>query len=452
MKKLSEIRAIQYLGSKLNVKEDISKIISQIATEGCTIVDGFAGTGVIGNRLKKEYKIISNDVQKYSYLINRVLLSKNLRETATNFSIKDDLLVSPFYLSNKEYLINIFKKQLNIENEIINNSDIELLSQIVSSQLYYDGSNFEKGRFPKFDYVYDNVINNFSLENIKLAKENSKYSSLFTLYYLNGYFSLSQCIEIDSLRHAISKIKDEDKQNFALFLLLHAVSEVTCSVGKQFAQPLKLLDNQGKVKKSSAEKCLRDWNLKVSDEMNDLHMRILEQEANSVFDNEIYNLEIGDLIDNISERKNLVYYLDPPYTIDHYSRFYHILEVLIDYDYPELERKMIRGRVRVLNGRYPVGRFQSPLSIPSKAKVEFDSIFKKIASSGALLVLSYSDAEAGGRRRVVNRLELQELLAKYFNTVEAFEINHDYRKLNKEELNVTSEFTRELIFVGANYG
>ena len=27
-------------------------------------------------------------------------------------------------------------------------------------------------------------------------------------------------------------------------------------------------------------------------------------------------------------------YIDPPYTNAHYSRFYHILETLVDYDYP----------------------------------------------------------------------------------------------------------------------
>ncbi len=71
------MRTIQYLGSKLNVKSEISKIIDTIANEDTVIVDAFAGTGVIANELKVERKIISNDVQKYSYFINKVRLQQS---------------------------------------------------------------------------------------------------------------------------------------------------------------------------------------------------------------------------------------------------------------------------------------------------------------------------------------------------------------------------------------
>ncbi len=446
------MRAIQYLGSKLNVKDEISKIIQDVSNGRSIIVDAFAGTGIIGNELKNKYTIISNDIQKYSCMINKVLLSSNLMEVATAFSVKRDILENIYYKSNKEKLCNIFSEQLKKEQEIIDNSDLELLSFFTSSQLYYDGSNYRRGYNSEFDKTYNNVLSLFNKRNIDNLRKDPDVYMLFTLYYLNGYFSLSQCIQIDSVRFAIRKFKNEAVREYALFLLLHAVSEITCSVGKQFAQPIKLREKNLKLKETAAKRCLRDCKLNIFDKMTALHQRVLVNGMNGLYENIVYNLNINDLLTKLQYKSGLVYYLDPPYTIDHYSRFYHVLEVLIDYDYPELEKKKLQGVERVLNGRYPLGRFQSPLSVPSKAKNEFNKIFQRIAESKSTIVLSYSDAVDAGRSRVVSKNELLSLLNKHFKTVDVYEINHEYRKLNKDELNVTEKFTRELVFVGENYG
>lgn len=275
---------------------------------------------------------------------------------------------------------------------------------------------------------------------------------LFSLYYLNGYFSLFQCNVIDSVRYAIDKIDKEEKKQYLLFLLLHAISEVTCSVGKQFAQPLKLKDKNLKIKELSAKRCIRDWKLDIIEKMESMHKKFSKEIKIGLYMNEVYNLEIDSLLSILKEQKGLIYYLDPPYTIEHYSRFYHVLEVLVDYNYPKLEKKFIKGKEYLLNGRYPINRFQSPLSIISKAKEQFERIFKTISESEAKLVLSYSDAENEGRSRVVTRNDLIKLLEKYFKKVEIYEIEHNYKKLNKDELNIVEKSTRELIFIGENNG
>lgn len=76
---------------------------------------------------------------------------------------------------------------------------------------------------------------------------------MFSLYYSNSYFSVEQCIEIDSLRKAIDDLSDEklqssDDKKVLLVCLLHAVSECVSSVGKNFAQPIKVIDGKGKIK------------------------------------------------------------------------------------------------------------------------------------------------------------------------------------------------------------
>lgn len=446
------MRAIQYLGSKLNVKNEIAMIIKNISISNNIIVDAFAGTGVIGNELKFDYKIISNDIQKYSNLINKILLSSTINKTIMEVSIKNDILENESYKKNISYLSNIFKEQLEKEREIIKNNNFELLAEFISSQLFYDGTNYIKGINLEFDKVYENVLKFFNIKNIEQIKKNREYYMLFSLYYLNGYFSLFQCNVIDSVRYAIDKIDNEEKKQYLLFLLLHAISEVTCSVGKQFAQPLKLKDKNLKIKELSAKRCIRDWKLDIIEKMENMHEKFSKEIKVGLYINEVYNLEIDSLLFMLKEKKGLIYYLDPPYTIEHYSRFYHVLEVLVDYNYPKLEKRIIKGREQLLNGRYPINRFQSPLSIISKAKEQFERMFKSISESESKLVLSYSDAENEGRSRVVTRNDLIKLLEKYFKKVEIYEIEHNYKKLNKDELNIAEKSTRELIFIGENNG
>jgi hypothetical protein len=81
-------------------------------------------------------------------------------------------------------------------------------------------------------------------------------------------------------------------------------------------------------------------------------------------------------------------YMDPPYTADHYSRFYHVLEVLAAYDYPPLARG---ADGRVVRGRYPVieRRFQSPFCVRRSVEAEFDRVIRGAAATGAKLVISY---------------------------------------------------------------
>ncbi len=83
-----------------------------------------------------------------------------------------------------------------------------------------------------------------------------------------------------------------------------------------------------------------------------------------------------------------VVYIDPPYTADHYSRFYHLLEVVTDYDYPALEVR----RNRVTKGRYPVGerRHHSAFCRRETVEGEFRDVLRSCSRAGAAAVVSYS--------------------------------------------------------------
>jgi len=91
---------MNYIGSKLKlsswIKEEITK---KISLKGKVFCDLFAGTGIIARCFKKEVKkIIANDIEYYSYVLNRNYIGnhKNLKEKfevieyLNNLPLRDD--------------------------------------------------------------------------------------------------------------------------------------------------------------------------------------------------------------------------------------------------------------------------------------------------------------------------------------------------------------------------
>lgn len=72
---------MNYIGSKLRLLGFLENSIKSIIGEGeHTLCDLFSGTGIVGAHFKKlGYKIISNDLQYYSYVINKHLIGNNNR-------------------------------------------------------------------------------------------------------------------------------------------------------------------------------------------------------------------------------------------------------------------------------------------------------------------------------------------------------------------------------------
>jgi len=64
---------MNYIGSKFSLLYFLEESISKVVDKNCnTFCDLFAGTGIVGSYFKKRgYKIIANDIQYYSYVLNR---------------------------------------------------------------------------------------------------------------------------------------------------------------------------------------------------------------------------------------------------------------------------------------------------------------------------------------------------------------------------------------------
>ena len=129
-------------------------------------------------------------------------------------------------------------------------------------------------------------------------------------------------------------------------------------------------------------------------------------------------------------------YLDPPYSKLQYSRYYHLLNVLVDYDYPPVERI----------GRYPPKdrRFSSRFEYqPGVAEREFERYFRACAEAKLDLFMSY------GERGFVPIPRLITLMRQYFRSVHVFSelLRHHSQGV---PLPSTGRRVREFVLVGTN--
>lgn len=86
-------------------------------------------------------------------------------------------------------------------------------------------------------------------------------------------------------------------------------------------------------------------------------------------------------------------YADPPYCFVHYSRFYHVMETVVRYDYPKVRYK----------GRYRTDRYQSEYCIKTQVENAFSQMFEGIRTKKSDMILSYTNSET-------NTIEFSKLL------------------------------------------
>ena len=196
--------------------------------------------------------------------------------------------------------------------------------------------------------------------------------TLFQKTYANTYFTNSQCAEIDSIRGAVENISSPRKELY-LTLLMSAMCYASNTAG-HFAEFFdKASLNPRSVQELFFQKC---DNACV---------------APNRFRNVVFNRDYKDFFEegehglgNVIKNSNLIY-LDPPYSSAQYSRFYHLLETLVKYDYPDVEFK----------GLYRKDRHFSDFCRKSSAQGELKSALRECSKlCKEFFILSYVDSKS----------------------------------------------------------
>lgn len=328
---------IKYMGSKKPIIEFVTKKILEIHRPEKPVCDLFAGSCSISAALRKKFNFISNDIQEYSSILAQTYFS--------DFS-------------------NIYY------NEVL--ASIEVSASIHAHSLL---TNFEP---LAVDFSKINTLREFHEIEEKQRSliyqvfiQNEYY--LFSKYYSGTYWSFEQCVWIDSIRKVADQYKNTNLYYAIIASLMYAMSYTTQSTG-HFAQY-----RDGRTISSMKDILIyRQKNLFTL--FKKKFIELIKTLNNSLKELKTTTLDYIESLKTIPE--NSTVYADPPYAFVHYSRFYHALETLIKYDYPELEFK----------GRYRKDRHQSPFSIKTKALNAFTDLFDGTTAKNSSLILSYSDA------------------------------------------------------------
>ena len=364
---------ISYMGTKKELAPAVSEVIQQ--AQSGILLDAFAGMCSVGEQVASERQIWSNDIQVFASEIARAL-----------FTSRDEP-PSAIHAANLHY--DCFELHRLA------------LSKICRSPLAIEMAMVEVSSFRAFQ-KHSALLSKCLAADAHLLRP--KQNNLFTKTYANTYFGLQQAIDADAIIKSMSRSAADgrislDQKRWLTIALGRALLKVANSTG-HFAQYLKPKSRSFKRYQTLRRRSLwAEWLFSIGE---------LQAIGTSEWrmDNRVFNEDSLLLLPKLrrSRTRPAVVYADPPYTDDQYSRYYHLLDTLVLYDYPEVTGV----------GLYRAQRFSTPFSLKSKTVAAFESLVRTCASMDADLVLSYPNNglmhEVGAEPRVI--------LKKHYRKVE----------------------------------
>lgn len=428
-------RPIQYMGSKVRMLDFIRETMDQVGTGagGGRTVDLFSGSGVVAAELGRTRPVVAVDVQEYA----RVVASALLRPARLRADGIEALAAAARERAEAEWLQPLLEYERRA-HERADRGDAEQLCEIV-----------EKGSMAAHEL--GEGPGEGALEELLDASGGRAADGHLTLtrHYGGVFFGYAQALLLDCLT-AVVRAGPASDRDTGLAAILGAASECVTSVGSHFAQPLRPRDRQQRPKlaalRAAAQRRRRD---PIS-----IFARLLRCYAGlsgSPFGGEALQSDYRAFLAD-EEGPVSAIYADPPYTRDHYSRFYHVLETIARGDEPDVSTVTIGNRTLLSRGLYRVDRHQSPFCIRSQAPRAFTELFAGARGLESPLVLSYSPYSSGTAARPEPRLltieALVELASAHFGEVTVKSAGRfSHSRFNSSRLNGEIETEAETLLV-----
>lgn len=421
----ASFRPIHYLGSKARLLDVIEQTLDELAP-AAPVCDLFSGSAVVAARLARRRDVVAVDIQEYA----RVLASALLR---------------PARVSASEVLARA--RELSGCIAVADLSAHEAACLVQAADGRPDGlcDLLERGSIvasTEADAAPSSRLAELLRRGHEAVSEGS--DTVLTRYYGGVYFSYAQARALDGLATAVRELP-QDERDTALAALLGTASDVVTSVGNHFAQPVRPRTADGRPKPAAMAAVMRRRGLGVAVLFATRLQHYAELRRPAGHGTAI-RADYRDAIKSLPDVAAI--YADPPYTRDHYSRFYHVLETMAIGDEPVLSRVTIGGRTHLSRGLYRAERHQSPFCIKSKAPQAFSALFEQVAGLGLPLVLSYSPYAIGDHPRLMTIAQIEALAAEHFDDIEirsAGRVAHS--KLNAEHLNSDVSYEAEVLVV-----
>jgi len=437
---ISSFRSLHYLGSKLRMLEFIKSVADKEDPAQGAICDLFSGSGSVSHYFSNSRRIVSVDIQEYSKVICESLLNPCTDKEILRYGKK--IRLSPVIREIEKAIYPLMSYEKNVI-ELGENGNLEPLCNFLENcSLYAAIDTVSENSSSALKAALNNSIELFNQSNLN--------TPLAIQYFGGVYYSFKQAADIDVILHEIRNAPLKYK-NTLMAALLSTASDVVNTVGKQFAQPIRPRKKNGDPKPKLIQQLAKDRSLDVFDKFQEWLEKYINQKP-FVTGHEVYCMDYSSALDLVPDDVTIIY-ADPPYTRDHYSRFYHGLETLCLQDYPKISKTTIGGSLRLSRGLYRLERHQSPFCIKSQAPKAFNNLFKKVAASGKILMLSYSpyDKNSKAHPRVMELDKLLLLARKYFNHVKTNSPGiFIHSKLNHSEKHLKASDNSEIILVCRN--
>jgi adenine-specific DNA-methyltransferase len=349
--------SVSYMGTKRQLAGTVADVVA-----GCPpgpLLDVFAGMCSVASTVAADRNVWCNDVQRFASETAAAFFTS--RWELPPFS-EIECAVEPLYARNRDALSRRFGRLLDLERCALEGRSA---ARILAAER-------------AIPHVGNSAQLNAERSRIGAKALGGPYR-LFSLSYAGSYFSLRQSIEIDSLRSAVDQLYlsghfARDQHRWLVLALCQAISKVSTTTG-HFAQPMT-------VKRSTVARHVAQRSRRVWDEWRRAINECVPVGSRSWRrGNRAYQHDALALLAELAIRGDApaVVYADPPYTSDQYSRFYHIYETLICYDYPPSSGI----------GRYRDGRYASEFSLASRVSSAIEELASRCSRLGSALVLSY---------------------------------------------------------------
>ncbi|GAA4723722.1 DNA adenine methylase [Nocardioides endophyticus] len=354
--------SIRYMGTKEFLVPEIKQCVDDLPRHATRVVDLFAGSGAVASSMASERAVTCSDALGF---VAGLLRARFLNPQTSGRDIE---LTQIMATAQDRAELRRRSSAASIRTEVkALDAGRALTSTLILGAKHPGNSSGKKAA-------------------ATAARRDARYR-LVEIYFARGYFSTAQAIELDALRYAIDLHLPADPEfgtqgwvkstgrDYLLAIWILTAARLTNSPGHS-AQFLRASTEAG------FKRVSQNWRRSVFatfasienafSPVGDLTWRT----KNSVLHSDALSLD-PETVAQWNERTLI--YADPPYTKDHYSRFYHLYETLWLYDYPEIAGA---GRVRA-------DRHLSRFCYRTKVRGAFDELCRTVLDSGASLLLSY---------------------------------------------------------------
>lgn len=425
-------RPIQYLGSKVRVLDAIESVITDLLPQHGQVCDLFSGSGVVAGRLAARYDVLAVDIQEYARVLAEAVLNPRAVSSRVQRHVTDAANGGGWLAGNFSELVEV--ERAAVQAAIA--GDAEWLCDILE---FGSIASLRASSLSPPDWLFD-----------LQAKSEGESMGVLSRYYGGVYFSYQQAAELDGLLRALDTLEDEHLKTTVLAAIISTASEIVSTVGSHFAQPVRPRNSDGSPKVQLMKAVARRRLASATDTFTSWLQRYSDLAGRQTSGSAV-RADFREVLSQLPDGIRVVY-ADPPYTRDHYSRFYHVLETIALRDDPGLSLVRADGRREPSRGLYRTDRHQSPFCIASQVSGAFDSLFDGVASADAHLVLSYSPLSEGTVARPKTRLmtveQIEAAAHERFGTVRTVAVGgFTHSKFNAASVNAASNFDAEVLII-----